>query len=95
VIVQDGDGAELMRTAAKLRAAIGAVDWNVLSAAPVTLSLGYATWEHVDGWKDIVVAADIALRASKDAGKNAVTSAPQDAEPRRVPRIGPDQALAG
>jgi diguanylate cyclase (GGDEF)-like protein len=95
VIVQGGDAAELSRTAAKLRAAIGAVDWNVLSAAPVTLSMGYATWEHVDSWKDIVVASDLALRASKDAGKNAVTSAPQDAQASRVPRIGPDQALAG
>jgi diguanylate cyclase (GGDEF)-like protein len=95
VIVQDGNAAELSRTAAKLRAAIGAVDWNVLSAAPVTLSMGYATWEHVESWKDIVVASDLALRASKDAGKNAVTSAPQDEQAPRVPRIGPDQALAG
>jgi diguanylate cyclase (GGDEF)-like protein len=95
VIVTEGDAAELMRTAAKTKAAMGAVDWNVLCAPKVTLSLGYATWEHVDGWKDIVVAADLALRASKDAGKNAVTSAPQDEQISPVPRIGPDQAIAG
>jgi diguanylate cyclase (GGDEF)-like protein len=95
VIVEEGDAASLMRTAAKARAAIGAVDWNVLCEPNVTLSMGYATWEHVDGWKDIVVAADLALRASKDAGKDAVSVAPQDAEAaNRPPRLGPDQALA-
>jgi PleD family two-component response regulator len=84
-----------MRTAAKARAAIGAVDWNVLCEPKVTLSMGYATWEHVDAWKDIVIAADLALRASKDAGKDAVSIAPKDsASATRPPRIGPDQAIA-
>jgi diguanylate cyclase (GGDEF)-like protein len=95
VIIHEGDSASLMRTAAKARAAIAAVDWNVLCEPNVTLSMGYATWEHVSGWKEIVVAADLALRASKDAGKDAVTVAPQDAEAaNRPPRLGPDQALA-
>lgn len=96
VIIEEGDAASVMRTAAKARAAIGSVDWNVLCEPNVTLSMGYATWEHVDGWKDIVVAADLALRTSKDAGKDAVSVAPQDAEAaNRPPRLGPDQALAG
>jgi diguanylate cyclase (GGDEF)-like protein len=95
VIVPEGDAPRLQRTAAKARAAIGSVDWNVLCEPRVTLSMGYATWEHVDGWKDVVVAADLALRASKDAGKDVVSVAPQDAEAARVPRIGPGQALAG
>lgn len=95
VIVEEGDAASLMRTAAKARAAIGAVDWNVLCEPNVTLSMGYASWEHVDGWKNIVVAADLALRMSKDAGKDAVSVAPQDAEAAaRPPRLGPHQALA-
>ena len=95
VVVEGGDAASLMRTAAKARAAIGAVDWNVLCEPTVTLSMGYATWEHVDGWKDIVVAADLALRMSKDAGKDAVSVAPRDAEAARQQlRLGPDQALA-
>jgi diguanylate cyclase (GGDEF)-like protein len=95
VIVQQGDASDLMRTAAKARAAIGAVDWNVLCEPNVTLSMGYASWEYVDDWKDIVIAADLALRASKDAGKDAVTVAPQDsAAVNRPPRLGPDQAVA-
>ena len=95
VIVPEGDAASLMRTAAKARAAIGAVDWNVLCEPNVTLSMGYATWEHVDGWKDIVIAADLALRMSKDSGKDVVTVAPRDQEAAaRPPRIGPGQALA-
>lgn len=97
VIVPSGDAADLMRTAAKCRAAIGAVDWNVLCEPNVTLSLGYASWQHVDSWKDIVIAADLALRASKEAGRDAVSVAPRDAF--QVPRIGPgqdpDAAIAG
>lgn len=97
VIVPDGDAAEVMRVAEKCRAAIGAVDWNVLCEPNVTLSMGYATWEHVDGWKEIVVAADLALRASKDSGKDVATVAARDAAV--VPRIGParesDVAAAG
>ncbi|MGK2878927.1 MAG: GGDEF domain-containing protein [Solirubrobacterales bacterium] len=95
VIVSEGDAPSLMRTAAKARAAIGAVDWNVLCEPDVTLSMGYATWEHVNGWKDIVIAADLALRTSKISGKDAVTVAPRDeAAAARPPRPGPGQALA-
>lgn len=93
VIVPDGDAAELMRTAEKARAAIGAVDWHVLCEPKVTLSMGYATWEFVDSWKDIVIAADLALRASKDSGKDAVTVSHRDSA--SVPRLGPDVAAAG
>lgn len=93
VIVPDGDAGQLMRTAEKARAAIGAVDWHVLCEPKVTLSMGYATWEFVDGWKDIVIAADLALRASKDAGKNAVSVAPRDSA--AAARLGPDVAAAG
>jgi diguanylate cyclase (GGDEF)-like protein len=96
VVVPEGDASSLMRTAAKARAAISSVDWNVLCEPNVTLSMGYATWEHVAGWKDVVVAADLALRTSKDAGKDSVSVAPQDAAAaNRPPRLGPDQqALA-
>lgn len=94
MIVREGDASDLMRASAKARAAIGAVDWNVLCEPNVTLSMGYASWEHVDGWKDIVVAADLALRMSKDAGKNAVSVALQDSEAANRPRLGPDQAIA-
>lgn len=95
VILPEGDAPSLMRTAAKARAAIGAVDWNVLCGPNVALSMGYATWEHVSGWKDIVIAADLALRASKDSGKDTVTVATRDAAAAaRPPRLGPDQALA-
>ncbi|MFT4048493.1 MAG: diguanylate cyclase [Solirubrobacterales bacterium] len=74
VIVPKGNSASLMRTAAKARAAIGAVDWHVLCEPEVTLSIGYATWEQVGEWKDIVVAADLAMRMSKDAGKDTVST---------------------
>lgn len=73
-IVHDGDTAELMRGAAKCRAAIAAVEWEDLCGAPVTLSFGYAAFELVDEWKEAVIAADIALRMSKDAGKNKISS---------------------
>ncbi|MBJ7458939.1 MAG: GGDEF domain-containing protein [Thermoleophilaceae bacterium] len=95
VIVPEGDAPSLMRTAAKARAAIGSVDWNVLCEPKVTLSIGYATWEHVGGWKEIVIAADLALRASKDSGKDVVTVAPCDKQAAaRPPRLGPGHALA-
>lgn len=93
VIVPKGNSASLMRMAAKARAAIGSVDWHVLCEPEVTLSIGYATWEHVADWKEIVVAADLAMRASKNAGKDTVSVAPADKP--RVPRIGPDVAAAG
>ena len=85
-----------MRAAAKCRAAVGAVDWQVLCEPEVTLSIGYATWEHVDTWKDLVIAADVAMQTSKDHGKNAVSVAPRATQEAaaRPPRIGPDQALA-
>lgn len=75
IVVDSGDSTAMMCTAAKCRAAIGAVDWHVLCEPQVTLSIGFATWEHVGEWKDIVVAADVAMRASKQAGKNTVTDA--------------------
>lgn len=92
IVVSAGDGGSLARLAEKTRAAIGVVDWRVLCEPKVTLSMGYATWQHVDQWKDIVIAADMALRASKSAGKNAVTSGRQDAS--GIARIGPDTAAA-
>jgi diguanylate cyclase (GGDEF)-like protein len=79
-----GDGSDLARAAAKCRAAIGSVDWEVLCEPKVTVSIGCATWDYADAWKDIVVAADIALQTSKDGGKNAINSAPAAA-----PRLGP------
>lgn len=89
VIVPRGNSASLMRTAAKARAAVGSVDWHVLCEPEVTLSFGYATWEHADAWKDIVVAADLAMQMSKDRGKDSVTHA----ETTPAPRIGPDQTF--
>jgi diguanylate cyclase (GGDEF)-like protein len=86
VIVAEGDTGDVMRAAAKCRAAVGAVDWKVLCEPNVTLSIGYAGWEHVDSWKDLVVAADLALQGSKDAGKNAVTSAPTPTPALRASR---------
>lgn len=86
IILPEGDSAELMRTAAKCRAAIGSVDWHVLCEPQVTISLGYATWEHVDAWKEIVVAADLAMQASKDSGKDKISVAPPMAAPTRASR---------
>jgi diguanylate cyclase (GGDEF)-like protein len=84
-IFDSGDQAEIMRAAAKARAAVGSVDWQVLCEPQVTVSIGYATWDLVDSWKDLVIAADIGLRSSKDSGKDTVTSGPDS----RVPRLGP------
>jgi diguanylate cyclase (GGDEF)-like protein len=86
-----GDTSDLMRAAAKCRAAVGSVDWEVLCEPKVTVSIGYATWDLVDAWKDLVVAADVALQLSKDSGKNAVSSAPTVA----APRIGPSPEQLG
>ncbi len=93
VIVPEGGSADLMRVAAKCRAAIMSVDWHVLCEPKVTLSLGYATWEHVEDWKEIVVAADIAMRTSKESGKDTVRSAPVRAATSI--RLGPGSAAAG
>jgi diguanylate cyclase (GGDEF)-like protein len=76
VIVSEGGSQELMRTAAKCQNAVAAVDWRVLCEPKVTISAGYASWRDVATWKELVVAADLAMRASKDAGKNTVSSAP-------------------
>lgn len=89
LILDEGDAADLMRGAAKCNAAINAVDWNVLCEPKVTISVGYAAWEHVDTWKDLVVAADLALRTSKESGKNTVSQAPQTPA---ISRIGLEQA---
>jgi diguanylate cyclase (GGDEF)-like protein len=83
-IVHEGDAAALMRSAAKCRAAVGAVDWEVVCENPVTLSFGYAAFEQVGEWKELVVAADVAMRLSKEAGKNKISAG---APP--VPRVGP------
>lgn len=91
IVVDEGDVSDVMRAAAKCRAAVGAVDWRVLCEPEVTLSIGYASWEHVDSWKDLVIAADVAMQTSKDHGKNAVTNAFSEAA---VPRIGPQVNLA-
>jgi diguanylate cyclase (GGDEF)-like protein len=77
VVVPEGDQSSLLRLAAKCRAAIGAVDWHVLCEPEVTISAGVASWELVDDWKEIVVAADLAMRLSKDSGRNAVSAAPE------------------
>lgn len=97
VIVPDGDASAVMRTAAKCRAAIGAVDWHVLTEADVTISMGYATWEFVDTWKDLVIAADLALQASKDAGRDCVSGPSEhQVQARRVgPEEDPGSILAG
>lgn len=84
LVVPEGDDAALMRLAAKCRAAIAAVDWNVLCEPIVTVSIGYATWESVTAWKDLVVAADLGMQMSKDSGKDTVTAAAPS-----VPRLGP------
>jgi diguanylate cyclase (GGDEF)-like protein len=83
LVVPEGNGNDLMRLAAKVRAAIAGVDWHVLCEPEVTISIGYASWEHVDAWKDLVIAADLGLQQSKDKGKNTVSAATS------VPRIGP------
>jgi diguanylate cyclase (GGDEF)-like protein len=96
VVMPAGDASAVMRMAEKCRAASGAVDWRVLCEPTVTLSLGYATWEQVDDWKDIVIAADLALRSSKRSGKDAVSTAPQSAARQIQMGLGPGaDALAG
>lgn len=89
VIVDTNSEDAVMRAAAKCRIAVQSVDWKVLCEPEVTLSIGYATWQQVDSWKDLVIAADIAMQTSKDFGKNSVTMAPRE---ENVPRLGPDVA---
>ncbi|MGB0889857.1 MAG: GGDEF domain-containing protein, partial [Solirubrobacterales bacterium] len=86
IVVEQGDYSDVMRAAAKCRAAVGGVDWKVLCEPDVTLSIGYASWDQVSNWKDLVVAADLAMQTSKEFGKNAVTMAPME---HVVPQIGP------
>jgi diguanylate cyclase (GGDEF)-like protein len=89
-IFDSGDHQDVMLASARARAAVGSVDWKVLCEPAVTVSLGYATWDQVDSWKELVVAADLGLQVSKDSGKNVVSAAPG----ARVPRIGPGVDLA-
>lgn len=76
VIVDHGDSGDLARSAAKLRAAVGAVDWDPICEGDVTMSFGYASWAHVRNWRELVIAADMAMGISKQKGKDTV-SAPQ------------------
>ncbi len=92
IIVEQGDASDVMRAAAKCRAAIGSVDWKVLCEPDVTVSIGYASWNQIESWKDLVVAADVAMQLSKDHGKNAVTSA---SPAGRIPRLVPATAVRG
>lgn len=76
IVVSNGSEHAVARIAALSRAAVHEVDWSGFIPAGLTVSVGYSTWSAVDEWQDLVVAADLALRISKDTGKDAITSAP-------------------
>lgn len=76
IVVYSGDEHDVARIAASSRAAVHEVDWSGFIPAGLTVSVGFSTWNAVDEWQDLVVAADLALRMSKDTGKDAIASAP-------------------
>ena len=85
VLLPHTDAAGAVIIAERVRAAIAGADWPL---RPVTVSVGVCTLHNgVDGPAALVAAADAALYASKQGGRNRVTAAP-------VPDVPPSLFVA-
>ena len=73
LVVSEGGDSDVARAAALSRAAVQSVNWSGLHPPGLTVSVGYATWSTVDDWPELVVAADLAVRLSKQLGKDRVS----------------------
>lgn len=72
LLLPKADAAEAMRIAERLRSAVENFDWPL---QPLTISIGVATLTDHDALEALIDAADRALYASKDAGRNRATHA--------------------
>lgn len=73
LVISEGGDSDVSRAAALSRAAVQSVNWSGLHPPGLTVSVGYATWSTVDDWPELVVAADLAVRLSKQLGKDRVS----------------------
>ncbi|MFY9488293.1 MAG: GGDEF domain-containing protein, partial [Solirubrobacterales bacterium] len=83
-------GVEISRDAVAIsercRAAVAGADQDI--GVTVTASVGYAVWRETLGVHDLAIEADLALRVSKDRGKNSVS----ESRPLHAVRYADDPA---
>ncbi|SDC09419.1 putative bifunctional diguanylate cyclase/phosphodiesterase [Actinokineospora iranica] len=73
-VLADTDEREAVAAADRLRNAIAAIPMSgVAGASRITVSVGIATFDSGVGWQEVLANADMALYASKAAGRNRVT----------------------
>ncbi|GAA3059111.1 putative bifunctional diguanylate cyclase/phosphodiesterase [Actinokineospora globicatena] len=73
-VLADTDEREAVAVADRLRNAIAAIPMSgVAGASRITVSVGIATFDSGVGWQEVLANADMALYASKAAGRNRVT----------------------
>ncbi|WP_245614488.1 putative bifunctional diguanylate cyclase/phosphodiesterase [Actinokineospora inagensis] len=79
-VLADTDEQAAVAVADRLRNAIAAIPMNgiagiagVAGASRITVSIGIATFDSGVGWHEVLANADMALYASKAAGRNRVT----------------------
>jgi diguanylate cyclase (GGDEF)-like protein len=74
VVLQDTDEAAAVRIADRLRNAVAAIPvTGGVGTTQITVSAGVARFGSGEGWQAVLANADLALYASKDAGRNRVT----------------------
>jgi diguanylate cyclase (GGDEF)-like protein len=74
VVLPDTNEATAVRIADRLRNAVAAIPvTGGVGTTHITVSAGVAGFESGDGWQAVLANADLALYASKDAGRNRVT----------------------
>jgi diguanylate cyclase (GGDEF)-like protein len=74
VVLQDTDEAAAVRIADRLRNAVAAIPvTGGIGTTQITVSAGVARFGTGEGWQAVLANADLALYASKDAGRNRVT----------------------
>lgn len=74
VVLSDTDEAAAVRVADRLRNAVAAIPvTGDVGTTRITVSAGVAGFRSGDDWQAVLANADLALYASKDAGRNRVT----------------------
>jgi diguanylate cyclase (GGDEF)-like protein len=74
VVLPDTDEAAAVRIADRLRTAVAALPvTGGIGTTQITVSAGVARFGTGEGWQAVLANADLALYASKDAGRNRVT----------------------
>lgn len=73
-VLADSDERDAVAVADRLRNAIAAIPMTgVAGASRITVSIGVATFDSGVSWQEVLANADMALYASKAAGRNRVT----------------------